>query len=129
MTGDAQQPDKAGGLHAGVVVIGDDEVVVADPREPHPLREVLRVGQRVSSLRDARRPGQPAVDLDEHGARQMRLLVVRLRVLAVGVARQATTDVHEHGFRVVGQPARIDDGRDHLHSSLRMPTCSMPASR
>ena len=70
-----QQPDEARRDRAAVVVVRDHDVVVADPRLRQAGREDRRIRQRVPALGDGRRRGQPSVEIDEHGARQVTPLI------------------------------------------------------
>ena len=73
----AQHPHQARGHDAAGVVVRDHRRVVADPGAAHAFREHVGIRQRVAAVPRVGRRGQPAVEVDEHGAGQVAGLELR----------------------------------------------------
>ena len=110
MAGHAQHPHQAGGDHPVGVVVGHDDVRVADAGARHALGEDLRRRQGVPAVGSTRRTGQPPLEVDEDGAREVAGGVRRAR----GQAGDVAADVGQDDLaRVLLPPGAGDEGTDH----------------
>ena len=73
MAGDVQHPPQPGRDGSTGVVVGDHEVVVADARRAHRVRERFRRWERMAAGTVEGRAGEVDVDIERHRSRQVSL--------------------------------------------------------